>query len=239
MLAFQYGEHLGDFSEVFIEIVNSGAIFLCFGQLNFPPFPILTHKLSITKGVPLGNCNLETVLYDNYYKNEMHRFYHALNCSHYKRIMIQRLRQYLDKYAFMRRATMLVCHNVCFEYLHPTKNDHFIEYYALHDLNYSINFSMMPRIKLIIEEKLISSSLVFILISQDITYKLSHAKDVSECCSTKMKLRYKCYYNQRLLLAGIRGTFLVKVNKTQFYGVLSSRQTLYRSQLFPLVSHHN
>ncbi|KRZ74869.1 hypothetical protein T10_7640 [Trichinella papuae] len=35
-------------------------------------------------------------------------FYHALNCSHYKRIMIQRLRQYLDKYAFMQRATMLV-----------------------------------------------------------------------------------------------------------------------------------
>ncbi|KRZ72826.1 hypothetical protein T10_11053 [Trichinella papuae] len=36
------------------------------------------------------------------------RFHLALNCFHYKRIMIQRLRQYLDKYAFMQRATMLV-----------------------------------------------------------------------------------------------------------------------------------
>ncbi|KRY70249.1 hypothetical protein T11_11200 [Trichinella zimbabwensis] len=38
----------------------------------------------------------------------VHRFYHALNCSHYKRIMIQRLRQYLGKYAFMARATRFV-----------------------------------------------------------------------------------------------------------------------------------
>ncbi|KRY96890.1 hypothetical protein T11_14517, partial [Trichinella zimbabwensis] len=29
----------------------------------------------------------------------------ALNCSHYNRIMIKRLRQYFHRYAFMQRAT--------------------------------------------------------------------------------------------------------------------------------------
>ncbi|KRY97327.1 hypothetical protein T11_3132 [Trichinella zimbabwensis] len=35
-------------------------------------------------------------------------FYIALNCSHYNPIMIQGLRQYLDKYVFMQRATRFV-----------------------------------------------------------------------------------------------------------------------------------
>ncbi|KRZ00880.1 hypothetical protein T11_5417 [Trichinella zimbabwensis] len=37
------------------------------------------------------------------------RFHISLNCSHYNRIMIKRLRHYLDKSAFMKRASSLYC----------------------------------------------------------------------------------------------------------------------------------
>ncbi|KRY98235.1 hypothetical protein T11_4317, partial [Trichinella zimbabwensis] len=35
----------------------------------------------------------------------------ALNCSHYNRIMIQRLQHCLDKYAFMQRKTRFVIYS--------------------------------------------------------------------------------------------------------------------------------
>ncbi|KRZ75137.1 hypothetical protein T10_10950 [Trichinella papuae] len=37
----------------------------------------------------------------------------------------------------------------------------------------------------------------------------------TDCCSTKINLRYKCYYNQRLLLAGIRK--LIKCDSRVYY----------------------
>ncbi|KRZ00165.1 hypothetical protein T11_18461 [Trichinella zimbabwensis] len=62
------------------------------------------------------------------------KFYIALNCSHYNRIMIKRLRHYLDKGAFTQRATSEVFDKVaqscaiifCFAQLtFPSSSSHF------------------------------------------------------------------------------------------------------------------
>ncbi|KRY97807.1 hypothetical protein T11_8119, partial [Trichinella zimbabwensis] len=46
---------------------------------------------------------------------EAGRFYIALNSSHYNRIIIKRLRHYLDKSAFMKRASRFVIYSRHFQ----------------------------------------------------------------------------------------------------------------------------